>query len=141
MFDDIETRKFLRFVSAGFHKGMDQLIEHEGTGDGQSVSHDDGDELRGEQMGVTVEEAVGTVGIDFRGSPKTGSDSTPGAADAMDTESVKRIIITELFLEHSHSEVADNAADETDDYGRHGSHEAGGRGDGYKTGNGAGDST
>ncbi len=57
----------------------------------------------------------------------------------MDTEGVERIVIAEPSFDAGDHEVAEGADEESDDEGRHGANESGGRGDGDESGDGAGD--
>ena len=138
MFYNVNAGYFFVFIGTDIGEGADDLKEDERTDDSECISYDDGDELSDERISAAVEEAVCTGGVYVSRAPQAGCDSAPGAADAVNAESVEGIIIAEFLFYNSDCKVAYSAADETDDDSGHRSYEACCRSDCYKAGNTAG---
>src|SRR3989338_1265347 len=138
MLRQIQTHRFL----FGFDAHADRFI-HEETydpGDNRAVYHGDarGLKLDPKLCGITCQKSFRAGRIDGLAGEDPGGDGAPEPADPVDTESVQRIIIAELGLDHAHREVAKYTDQDPDPKGCPDIDKPGGRRNGDQTRDGTG---
>src|SRR5207248_5613645 len=106
--------------------GLGNLEQNEGADGGDAPGECDGGELVHDLDGISVDRAAVT-GIDPGDGEDAGEDRPDGSADAVDAESVERVVVAEDVLHGGGAEETGRAGDKADQKTRHGGDKAAGR--------------
>ena len=123
----VEAHALIVILNTQPHGLIQDKEQHQGDDHGIGTGGNDAEDLDTELLEIAADQSCRADT-----GKETGCNSTPGATDAVDTEGVKGIIITEAVLHH-HASVADDTRGKAHHQGPAGHDKTGSRGDDNET--------